>query len=105
MAKATETMVRAIATTPMIFDFLSSCLRYFQANHSPNGARKKLTRQMIICLETVVEGGIVLSPLPQLGQKVADEGNDALQAEQTVPASASMLAFPILIKQLLEQLH
>jgi hypothetical protein len=41
---ARDKTVRAIATTPIIFDFLSSCSRYFQANQSPNGATKKLTK-------------------------------------------------------------
>jgi hypothetical protein len=44
MVMAAEPMVRAIATIPIIFDFWSSCLRYFQAYQSPNGAIKKLIR-------------------------------------------------------------
>jgi hypothetical protein len=44
MVMAAEMMVRAIATTPTVFDLLSSCLRYLQANQSPNGARKKLIK-------------------------------------------------------------
>ena len=37
------------------------------------------------CLETDVEGGVIPSLLPQLEQKLADDGTDALQTGQTLP--------------------
>jgi hypothetical protein len=89
---ATDITVRATATYPIVFDFLLSCLRYFQAYQSPNGARKKLIRYMIICFETDIEGMIGLSPLPQPGQKLADAGDNALQAGQTIPTCVSIAA-------------
>ncbi len=64
---------------------------YFQANQSPNGAIKKLIRYTIICLETDVEGGIVLSGFPQLEQKLADRSTEALQVEQTILGRVSIL--------------
>jgi hypothetical protein len=82
---ATDITVRAIATYPIVCNFRLSCLRYFQAYQSPNGARKKLIRYMIICFETDIEGMLGLSLMPQLRQKLADDGEDALQAGQTVP--------------------
>jgi hypothetical protein len=97
-----ETTVSAMATYPIALDFLLSCLRYFQAYQSPNGARKKLIRYMIVCFKTDVEGIIGPSRLPQLGQKLADEGDDASQAEQTIPTCVSIV---LLIFELSEAIH
>jgi hypothetical protein len=45
----------------------------------------------MICLETDVAGGIALSEVPQLEQKLADDIICALQEEQTIPGGVSML--------------
>jgi len=43
----------------------------------------------MICLKTDVAGGIILSGLPQCGQKLAEEGTNVLQAEHTTPGSVA----------------
>ena len=48
------------------------------------------------CLETDVAGGVIPSLLPQLEQKLADDGTDALQAGQTIPGKLEISGMPFL---------
>ena len=83
-------IVKIIAITPIFIDLYSPALKYFHAYHNPKGGKNTLTAYMIICLNSVVSGGLSFNCFPQLGQKYAAAGIPDLHEGQIVSVLLSI---------------